>query len=62
MRCFLPTANIDKIGLYATSIKVYFYYFVFYIGQEYFNILKYIPHIEKLAVSQVIIVSKIVMT
>ena len=62
MRCFLLITNIDKIGLCTADIKMHFYYFIFYMSQKYFNILNCILYIEKLAISQVIIVNKSVMT
>lgn len=55
--------NIDKINLYMTNIKVhficlkvYFIYFIyphliFYLNQKYFNTLKSILYIKKLAIS-----------
>lgn len=47
----LPIGSIDGISLYISNIKVHFHYFVFYIDPEYFNALRSVLYIEKLAVS-----------
>lgn len=50
MRYFLLINNIDKIDLYMIDIKKHIYlYLILYFG--YFNILKSVLYIEKLAIS-----------
>lgn len=58
MRYFLLTGNIDRIDLCMTSIEIYLYDIIPYIGRKYFNVLKSTLCIEKLFVSQVIILNK----
>ncbi len=61
-RCFLPTTNIDKIGLCATGLEVLFHHLVHYIGSEYFNVQRNVLYREKLVVSQIITLDKSEMT
>ena len=58
MRCSLPTANIDEIGLYMADLKVHFYHLVSHIGSKHFNVRRSVLYTEKSVVGQVIILSK----
>lgn len=74
MRGFLLITNIDKIDIHIIGINKYFIYFgiyliyliypyfVFYFGQKYFNILKDVLCIKKLALDLPIMLNKSVMT
>lgn len=58
IRCFLPTANINKISLCTTGLEVRFYYFMHYISLKYCNAKTRVLHIEQLVVDQVITFNK----
>lgn len=74
IRYFSLIANINKIYLCVVDIemhlihpKIYLIYFIYlylisYLGQRYFNILKSVLYIEKLAINLLIIVNKSVIT
>lgn len=59
---FLLTNTINKISLYIVDIKMHFYYFIFYISQKYFIVLKNILYMKKSASNQVITLNISVMT
>ena len=58
MRCSLPTANIDEIGLYAADLEVHFHHLVPHIGLEHFNTRRTVLYAEKSVVGQVIALNK----
>lgn len=52
-------ASINKIDKYIANIEIYFYYhLIICINQEYFNILRHVLYIKKLAINQLIILNK----
>lgn len=55
IRYFLLFANINKINLYITSLKVNFYYLIHYISSKYFNKQISVLYTEKLVIDQVVI-------
>lgn len=74
MSYFLPIINIDKIDLCVVSIKEYFIYpgvhlsyfvylyFIFHLGQRYFNRPRGILNVKRLAIDLPIILYKSMMT
>ena len=62
MRCYLPTANIDEIGLCAADLEVHLHHLVPHIGLKHFNARRSVLYAKKSVVSQVIILNKSEMT
>lgn len=58
MRYFLSTNNINKINLCLASIEIHFYHLAFHMNKEYFNVLKSVLCIKKLAINEVITLNK----
>lgn len=57
-RYFLFILNMNKLDLYIVGLEMYFYYFIHYINQKYFNIEKNVLDIKNLTIDQVMILSK----
>ncbi len=58
MRYSLPTTNINKIGLCIIGLVVFYHYLVPHISLEHFNKEKNVLYMQKLVVSQVIMLNK----